>query len=1063
MAHSLIFILALITFPIFSFAEGQTKIGIAAAVNGSVQAGTGNNLRTLQSGMDIFLNERVRTNNNGSLQILLLDETVFKLGPKSDMIMDEFVYDPSNNNGKISANITKGVFRFITGKIARKNPKEMNVQLAVGSIGVRGTIVAGTTGASGSTIILAGPGVQNNAGENPGAILVSGTEGASSQMINTTGMGVNIGQNGSVSEPKNMSGELAQINAVLNNTSASNIADNTNTDEQSLNEQSGQNTADAKENAQGNIEGNNVDNLASLSVVNNQENINRDTLAAGQLLSIADLPKVGVWRASYATDSTISGRNSSGNVINRGIKLSTIINFADKALQNLNLQIYNPNDGQIYLSDTQNYHDFSNIPDRENKISVNKNALMETDQYLNYDSYALELGIYGNPNSYPNVNADISFFDGGNEVMSGSYNLASSAYNGPITISAMSAIALNTPQANYHIRGLLNPKLVTSGATQAYNYISADFLGSVNFHSSAISDIIIKLKPNTSAGQDQASYYYSNQSFSFTPPTTSSEGYIETNKISIQSTLSVATEKNNFYKDDISGNLYITNENQPTLVLDGLTVSYDGYDYTNTLSGIPSNDFSNPLTHSQFYSIASNLVSAGKPMASYSINGLRLYQDTTNYAPASDDYFANFMTTVDFANLSLIDTEISFKRKDGGDNFTSQYRQNVDIAIEEEISGNHNSKATAELNLSNLEEVAGNDFNLLEGVLTFENNNGAAPNAFLSLSIEDNLTGNTFSSKDTALNTIRKNEKMSKIFAHISGITIAETLPAIKHMQAQYHATGNFSLGEGYENLQGYLNTKVNFLDGKFTDMTAGINSSYGEKLVEYTPTIAPQISINHVHSRAINVVLENKTVYTSNTELQNKFTDSMEADIGFNYSNDNIDVPSISVVLSMLNTSGDILGEGTLTANASNLQDTTLPLSQEALDNWKGTYTGDTATYYWTEAYTLNTTNCKVSSANLQINFANNSLSGSYGLIQNSSPTGVTANFSNLDISGPTLSTALTVSAPNYSSGSLNLQFVNSLTDTKPNVLADISIIANDPSANLGATILHAGDMHQI
>ena len=115
------------------------KIGVAASVQGTVRV-TGKNRGIVKSGMELFLNDRVITGNNGSLQVLLLDETVFTLGPNSDMVLDEFVYDPGTSSGKVSAKIVKGVFRFITGKIATKNPSNMNVKIQAGNIGIRGTL-----------------------------------------------------------------------------------------------------------------------------------------------------------------------------------------------------------------------------------------------------------------------------------------------------------------------------------------------------------------------------------------------------------------------------------------------------------------------------------------------------------------------------------------------------------------------------------------------------------------------------------------------------------------------------------------------------------------------------------------------------------------------------------------------------------------------------------------------------------------------------------------------------------------------------------------------------------
>lgn len=198
------------------------KIGVAASVQGTVRV-TGKNRGIVKSGMELFLNDRVITGNNGSLQVLLLDETVFTLGPNSDMVLDEFVYDPGTSSGKVSAKIVKGVFRFITGKIATKNPSNMNVKIQAGNIGIRGTIVAGRTGPDGSTVILAGPGSKNNAGERPGAIYVSGItgpnennmDGVNGYFLNTPGEGTNVSSEGIVEKPRMMQNELSELNQVL--------------------------------------------------------------------------------------------------------------------------------------------------------------------------------------------------------------------------------------------------------------------------------------------------------------------------------------------------------------------------------------------------------------------------------------------------------------------------------------------------------------------------------------------------------------------------------------------------------------------------------------------------------------------------------------------------------------------------------------------------------------------------------------------------------------------------------------------------------------------------------
>ncbi len=176
------------------------RIGVVAAAGGKVELTTPGQVgRIAQSGQAIFMGDEVKTDLQGHLQILLLDETVFTIGPNSTLIIDKFVYDPKSHKGEIKASITKGVFRYVSGKIAAKNPDSVKVKLPTVSIGFRGTIVGGSVDASGQGIVaLLGPGDNNDAGVQTGSFTATGT-GGGPQEVNRTGFGVETGADGGVS------------------------------------------------------------------------------------------------------------------------------------------------------------------------------------------------------------------------------------------------------------------------------------------------------------------------------------------------------------------------------------------------------------------------------------------------------------------------------------------------------------------------------------------------------------------------------------------------------------------------------------------------------------------------------------------------------------------------------------------------------------------------------------------------------------------------------------------------------------------------------------------------
>lgn len=172
-------------------ARALVDIGVAAAVRGKVAAtAPGAAGRVVETGRPVYQNDKVTTGADSKLQILLLDESGFTVGPNSEMTLDEFVFDPATADGKVAASVRKGSFRFVTGKVARKDGSKMKVATPVATIGIRGTMVGGSVGEGEATIVLLGPGQGNNADEKGGAITVGNGQG--SVEIDKDGWGVTV-------------------------------------------------------------------------------------------------------------------------------------------------------------------------------------------------------------------------------------------------------------------------------------------------------------------------------------------------------------------------------------------------------------------------------------------------------------------------------------------------------------------------------------------------------------------------------------------------------------------------------------------------------------------------------------------------------------------------------------------------------------------------------------------------------------------------------------------------------------------------------------------------------
>lgn len=116
-----------IVVPGYLFAEVAESVqaGVAASVKGAVKATTPPEKRahSLTDGDAIFMGDKIETGEDGQLQIQLLDETVFTLGPLSTIMVDEFIYDPAKAGTKVG--VVKGIFRAVSGKVVQKSTEDV--------------------------------------------------------------------------------------------------------------------------------------------------------------------------------------------------------------------------------------------------------------------------------------------------------------------------------------------------------------------------------------------------------------------------------------------------------------------------------------------------------------------------------------------------------------------------------------------------------------------------------------------------------------------------------------------------------------------------------------------------------------------------------------------------------------------------------------------------------------------------------------------------------------------------------------------------------------------------
>jgi FecR protein len=124
------------------------QVGTATAVNPlSESTPPGGATAPLMVGAHIVHKERIHTTPAGTAQLLFTDKSSMSIAPNTDIVIDEYVYDPNANSGHMLATLTKGALRYVGGQLSHQGAATITTSAA--NIGIRGgtaTIILGPNG-----------------------------------------------------------------------------------------------------------------------------------------------------------------------------------------------------------------------------------------------------------------------------------------------------------------------------------------------------------------------------------------------------------------------------------------------------------------------------------------------------------------------------------------------------------------------------------------------------------------------------------------------------------------------------------------------------------------------------------------------------------------------------------------------------------------------------------------------------------------------------------------------------------------------------------------------------
>jgi hypothetical protein len=118
-------------------AQEPPAVGTVARVQNEAVATRGAAIRPLAPGAAVHRGEILNTGRDARLEVRLADGTSLTMGEWGAVVVEDLVED--RERPALFVRVVSGVFRLITGEIARLRPQAVRVATPLATIGVRGT------------------------------------------------------------------------------------------------------------------------------------------------------------------------------------------------------------------------------------------------------------------------------------------------------------------------------------------------------------------------------------------------------------------------------------------------------------------------------------------------------------------------------------------------------------------------------------------------------------------------------------------------------------------------------------------------------------------------------------------------------------------------------------------------------------------------------------------------------------------------------------------------------------------------------------------------------------
>ena len=132
-------LLAVVLSPTRGHADLGETIGVVRNSTGSATVTRGESVLPATAGTRLHTGDTLGTGPDGSLGVILRDDSSLSIGPSSRLVLRDFLFSPSEGNFSLLVRLSKGTMAYLSGLIGKLAPEKARFETPTASIGIRGT------------------------------------------------------------------------------------------------------------------------------------------------------------------------------------------------------------------------------------------------------------------------------------------------------------------------------------------------------------------------------------------------------------------------------------------------------------------------------------------------------------------------------------------------------------------------------------------------------------------------------------------------------------------------------------------------------------------------------------------------------------------------------------------------------------------------------------------------------------------------------------------------------------------------------------------------------------